>query len=43
MSLHWALKFTRSMFGTPYVQRQGQRLNEGAALVDAWRFRSSGT
>jgi hypothetical protein len=43
VSLHWALMFTRSIFGTPYVQRQRQLLNEGAALVDAGRFRSTGT
>ena len=35
VSLHWELMFTRSMFGTPDMARQGQLLNEVAALVDA--------
>lgn len=43
VSLHWELMFTRSMFGTPDMARQGQLLNEVAALVDAGRIRSTAT
>lgn len=43
VSLHWELMFTRSMFGTPDMARQGQLLNEVAALVDAGRLRSTAT
>ena len=43
VSLHWELMFTRSMFGTPDMDRQGQLLNEVAALVDAGRIRSTAT
>ncbi|MCB2019251.1 MAG: zinc-binding alcohol dehydrogenase family protein [Burkholderiaceae bacterium] len=43
VSLHWELMFTGSMFGTPDMARQGQLLNEVAALVDAGRIRSTAT
>jgi zinc-binding alcohol dehydrogenase family protein len=43
VSLHWELMFTRSMFGTPDMARQGQLLTEVAALVDAGRIRSTAT
>lgn len=43
VSLHWELMFTRSMFGTPDMARQGQLLDEVAALVDAGRIRSTAT
>ncbi|TAL90783.1 MAG: zinc-binding alcohol dehydrogenase family protein [Rhodanobacter sp.] len=43
VSLHWELMFVRSMFGTPDMARQGQLLNEVAALVDAGRIHSTAT
>ncbi len=43
VSLHWELMFTRSMFGTPDLAKQGQILNEVAVLVDAGRIRSTAT
>jgi len=41
ISLHWELMFTRSLFGTPDLQRQGELLAEVAGLVDAGRLRST--
>ncbi|MBX3660397.1 MAG: zinc-binding alcohol dehydrogenase family protein [Ramlibacter sp.] len=41
ISLHWEMMFTRSMFGTPDMARQGELLAEVAALVDAGRLRST--
>ena len=43
VSLHWELMFTRSLFGTPDIAKQGKLLNEVAALVDAGRIRSTAT
>lgn len=43
VSLHWELMFTRSMFGTPDMARQGQLLGEVAALVEAGHIRSTVT
>ncbi len=34
LSLHWELMFTRSLYGTPDMARQGALLGEVAALVD---------
>jgi len=41
LSLHWEMMFTRSLYGTPDLQRQGELLAEVAALVDAGRVRST--
>jgi len=41
ISLHWELMFTRSMFQTPDMARQGELLADVAALVDAGRLRST--
>ena len=41
VSIHWELMFTRSMFNTPDMDKQGQLLNEIAGLVDAGRLRAS--
>jgi len=43
VSLHWELMFTRSLFNTPDMAKQGELLNEIAALVDAERIRSTAT
>ncbi|MEO0769566.1 MAG: zinc-binding alcohol dehydrogenase family protein [Cyanobacteria bacterium J06649_4] len=43
ISLHWELMFTRSLFNTPDMARQGQLLNEVATLVDSGRIRSTAT
>ena len=43
VSLHWEMMFTRSLFGTPDMAKQGKLLNELAALVDAGRIRSTAT
>lgn len=40
-SLHWEGMFTRSGFGLPDMQAQGQLLNAVADLVDAGRIRST--
>jgi len=40
-SLHWEFMFTRPMFSTPDVGRQGELLAETAALVDAGVLRST--
>ncbi|MFG6413390.1 zinc-binding alcohol dehydrogenase family protein [Roseateles sp. DC23W] len=41
LSLHWELMFTRSLFGTPDIARQGELLARVATLVDAGRLRST--
>ena len=41
VSVHWELMFTRSLFGTPDIQRQHQLLNEVADLVDAGVLRTT--
>ena len=43
VSLHWEFMFTRSLFGTPDMAKQGKLLNEVAALVDEGRIRSTAT
>ncbi len=43
VSLHWEMMFTRSLFGTPDMAKQGKLLNEVAALVDAGDIRSTAT
>lgn len=41
LSLHWELMFTRPLFGTPDLARQGELLAEVARLADAGRLRST--
>ncbi|RYF27704.1 MAG: zinc-binding alcohol dehydrogenase family protein [Comamonadaceae bacterium] len=41
LSLHWELMFTRPLYGTPDLARQGELLAEVAALIDAGRLRST--
>lgn len=41
LSLHWELMFTRPLFGTADVGRQGQILNEVSRLVDEGRIRTT--
>ncbi|GAA6120957.1 zinc-binding alcohol dehydrogenase family protein [Acidovorax sp. FG27] len=41
LSLHWEMMFTRSLFGTPDMARQGALLAEVARLVDAGRLRTT--
>jgi NADPH:quinone reductase-like Zn-dependent oxidoreductase len=41
LSLHWELMFTRPLFDTPDIGRQGELLAEVAALVDAGRLRTT--
>ena len=41
LSLHWEMMFTRSMFGTADMARQGALLAEVAQLADAGRIRST--
>lgn len=43
ISLHWELMFTRSLFGTADIGRQGDILDEVAALVDAGTIRTTAT
>lgn len=43
ISLHWELMFTRSLFNTPDIEKQGELLNEVASLVDAERIQSTAT
>lgn len=43
ISLHWEMMFTRSLYGTPDMARQGELLAEVAALVDSGRVRSTVT
>lgn len=42
-SIHWEFMYTRSLFGTADIGRQGQILNEVAALLDAGKIRSTTT
>lgn len=42
-SLHWELMFTRSLFGTPDMERQRSLLEEAAALIDDGRLRTTAT
>ena len=41
LSLHWELMFTRSLYQTPDLARQGELLQQLAALVEAGRIRST--
>ncbi len=41
ISLHWEFMFTRPLFGTPDLSRQGEILAEVARLVDTGRLRST--
>lgn len=43
VSTHWELMFTRSLFGTPDMQRQHDILNEVADLLDGGQIRSTAT
>ena len=43
ISIHWELMFTRSLFTTPDIARQGEILNEVAALLDAGKIKSTAT
>ncbi len=43
VSTHWELMFTRSLFGTPDIGRQGEILNQVAELLDAGQIRSTAT
>ena len=40
-SFHWTFMFTRSMFHTPDMQKQGLLLNQVAELVDAGKIRTT--
>lgn len=41
LSLHWELMFTRSLFGTADIGKQGKLLNDVARLVDEGRLRTT--
>ncbi|CAN5823167.1 zinc-binding alcohol dehydrogenase family protein [soil metagenome] len=41
ISLHWEMMFTRSMFQTPDMQRQGELLEQVAKMVDGGSLRST--
>lgn len=41
ISVHWEFMFTRPMFQTTDMQRQGDILNEVAALIDAGKVKST--
>jgi zinc-binding alcohol dehydrogenase family protein len=43
ISVHWEFMFTRPMFGTADMQRQGDILNEVASLIDAGAIKSTVT
>ena len=43
VSTHWELMFTRPLFGTADMARQGEILTETAGLLDAGRIRSTAT
>jgi len=43
ISIHWELMFTRSLFTTDDIARQGEILNEVAALIDTDKIRSTAT
>jgi zinc-binding alcohol dehydrogenase family protein len=41
LSLHWEFMFTRSLFSTPDMHRQGELLAEVSALIDEGQLRST--
>jgi NADPH:quinone reductase-like Zn-dependent oxidoreductase len=41
VALHWESMFTRSTFGTPDLEQQGQLLTRVSELVDQGRIRST--
>ena len=43
MSVHWELMFTRSLFETADMDRQGKLLGEVAGLVDAGKLQTTVT
>ena len=43
ISVHWEFMYTRSLFGTGDIQRQGEILNEVARLIDAEKIKSTAT
>jgi NADPH2:quinone reductase len=43
VSIHWELMFTRSLFGTNDIARQGKILDTVAGLIDAGKIRSTAT
>ena len=43
VSIHWELMFTRSLFTTDDIARQGEILDAVAALIDAAKIRSTAT
>ncbi|MEM1235675.1 MAG: zinc-binding alcohol dehydrogenase family protein [Pseudomonadota bacterium] len=43
VSTHWEFMYTRSLFGTADMERQGVILNETAAMIDAGRIQSTAT
>ncbi|MCV2891055.1 zinc-binding alcohol dehydrogenase family protein [Ruegeria aquimaris] len=43
VSIHWEFMFTRALFGTADIARQGEILDQVAALVDSDRIRSTVT
>ena len=43
VSTHWEMMFTRPLFQTPDMARQGDILNEVAALLDVGKIRSTVT
>jgi len=43
ISMHWELMFTRSLFGTADIARQGEILTQTAQLLDAGAIRSTAT
>lgn len=43
VSIHWELMFTRSLFTTPDIARQGEILELAAGLIDAGKIRSTAT
>ncbi|MEX0350682.1 MAG: zinc-binding alcohol dehydrogenase family protein [Paracoccaceae bacterium] len=43
VSVHWEFMYTRSLFGTADIARQGDILNEVASLIDAGQVKSTAT
>ncbi|MGF1475291.1 MAG: zinc-binding alcohol dehydrogenase family protein [Geminicoccaceae bacterium] len=43
VSTHWELMFTRPLFETPDIARQGEILNQASELLDAGKIRSTAT
>lgn len=43
VSIHWELMFTRSLFTTDDIARQGEILNAVAGMIDAGKIRSTAT